>query len=118
MNQYVSLIPFAFGECGATGEKPPFAASAGALAWSAADATRRSAAAKGRRSTAWHSMKVSGRRSTANRRLPVSAIAPGVQRWRVVLPPEVAGPIEVFVNGVPQREGEDYDREGAQLAFR
>jgi hypothetical protein len=63
-------------------------------------------------------MKVSGGRTSANKRVPVSQIAPGAQRWRVVLPPHVSGPIEVFVNGVPQREGEDYERAGALLAFR
>ncbi len=30
------------------------------------------------------------------------------ERWRVQLPPGVRPPVEVFVNGVPQREGDDY----------
>jgi hypothetical protein len=31
------------------------------------------------------------------------------QRWRVELPPAVRPPFEVFVNGVPQQEGVDYE---------
>lgn len=31
------------------------------------------------------------------------------ERWRVELPPAVRTPFEVFVNGVPQQEGVDYD---------
>jgi hypothetical protein len=37
---------------------------------------------------------------------------------RVQLPPGVAGPIEVFVNGVLQREGADFDRRDGELVFR
>ena len=33
------------------------------------------------------------------------------------LPPHVAPPFEVFVNGVPQVEGEDYDIVGSMLVF-
>jgi hypothetical protein len=40
------------------------------------------------------------------------------ERSRVQLPAHVAGPIEVFVNGVPQRERVDYDRIGDELVFR
>jgi hypothetical protein len=36
----------------------------------------------------------------------------------VDLPAGVAPPFEVFVNGVAQREGEDYDRVGRALVFR
>ena len=36
---------------------------------------------------------------------------------RVALPPHVALPIEVFVNGVRQREGRDYRLEGRSLVF-
>jgi hypothetical protein len=32
-----------------------------------------------------------------------------MEHWRVELPPEVRPPFEVFVNGVPQREGEDFE---------
>ena len=34
------------------------------------------------------------------------------------LPAHIQGPIEVFVNGVPQRQGVDYERRGAELVFR
>lgn len=37
---------------------------------------------------------------------------------RVQLPPGAAGPIEVFVNGVLQREGADFDRSDGELVFR
>jgi hypothetical protein len=36
----------------------------------------------------------------------------------VQLPAHVLGPIEVFVNGVPQREGVDYERRGGEIVFR
>jgi hypothetical protein len=35
----------------------------------------------------------------------------------VKLPPEVREPYEVFVNGVPQREGEDFQAKGRILMF-
>jgi hypothetical protein len=43
-----------------------------------------------------------------------------MQRWRVQLPPGVRPPFEVFVNGVPQHRGEDYDLApgGDALLFR
>ena len=34
------------------------------------------------------------------------------------LPPEVTVPFEVFVNGVPQRPGVDFDQVGTRLVFR
>ncbi len=34
------------------------------------------------------------------------------------LPAHVQGSIEVYVNGVAQREGVDYDRVGGELVFR
>jgi hypothetical protein len=40
-----------------------------------------------------------------------------VDRWRVKLPPGVTPPYEVFVNGVPQREGEDYVQRADVLLF-
>ena len=42
------------------------------------------------------------------------------ERWRVELPPAVRPPFEVFVNGVPQREGADYELAGdaSALLFR
>jgi hypothetical protein len=36
---------------------------------------------------------------------------------RVEVPTYVTGDFEVFVNGVPQVEGRDYEREGRQLVF-
>jgi hypothetical protein len=36
---------------------------------------------------------------------------------RVVLPPHVMAPFEVFVNGVRQQEGSDYRVEGRTLVF-
>jgi hypothetical protein len=43
-----------------------------------------------------------------------------MERWRVQLPPNVRPPLEVFVNGVPQQEGTDYElaRAGDALLFR
>ncbi len=41
----------------------------------------------------------------------------GVAESRVQLPAGVTGPIEVYVNGIPQREGEDFTRTGGQLVF-
>jgi len=37
--------------------------------------------------------------------------------WRVPLPPNVTEPFEVFVNGVPQRRGADYELRGRELHF-
>ncbi len=37
--------------------------------------------------------------------------------WRVPLPQGAEPPYEVFVNGVPQREGEDYEVGGRELRF-
>jgi hypothetical protein len=36
----------------------------------------------------------------------------------VVLPEGVTGPFEVFVNGVPQHAGTDYEQRGRALVFR
>jgi hypothetical protein len=42
-----------------------------------------------------------------------------MERWRVKLPPGVRPPFEVYVNGVLQEPGHDYDiREGALLFDR
>jgi hypothetical protein len=38
-------------------------------------------------------------------------------RTRVKLPPGVAGSFEVFVNGVPQTRGVDFNRVGDELVF-
>ena len=39
------------------------------------------------------------------------------ERSRVDLPPHVQRPYEVFVNGVPQAEGADYEVVGSSLLF-
>ena len=39
-------------------------------------------------------------------------------RSQVELPAHVEGPFEVFVNGVPQERGVDYDQLGRTLVFR
>ena len=39
------------------------------------------------------------------------------ERWTVPLPPGAEPPYRVFVNGVPQQEGEDYTVEGHALVF-
>jgi hypothetical protein len=39
------------------------------------------------------------------------------RRWRVPLPRGAEPPYRVFVNGVPQREGEDYELVGHELHF-
>jgi hypothetical protein len=38
-------------------------------------------------------------------------------RWRVRLPRGAEPPYRVFVNGVPQREGEDFELVGGELHF-
>jgi hypothetical protein len=38
-------------------------------------------------------------------------------RWRVPLPRGAERPFRVFVNGVPQEEGKDYDVRGGELLF-
>ncbi len=39
------------------------------------------------------------------------------RRWRVALPRGAEPPYRVFVNGVPQREGTDYELAGDELLF-
>ena len=39
------------------------------------------------------------------------------ERWRVPLPRGAEPPYRVFVSGVPQEEGRDYEVEGRMLAF-
>jgi hypothetical protein len=39
------------------------------------------------------------------------------RRWRVPLPRGAEPPYRVFVNGVPQREGVDYELVGRELRF-
>ena len=38
--------------------------------------------------------------------------------WRVKLPPGLRGPFEVYVNGVRQELGSDYQVSGGQLVFK
>ena len=40
-----------------------------------------------------------------------------MKRWRVPLPRGAEPPIRVFVNGVPQEEGRDYELIGHELRF-
>jgi hypothetical protein len=40
-----------------------------------------------------------------------------IARSRVELPPHVTEPFEVFVNGVPQRRGVDFEQSGRTLLF-
>ena len=40
-----------------------------------------------------------------------------MKRWRVPLPRGAEPPYRVFVNGVPQTEGEDYELKGRELHF-
>jgi hypothetical protein len=37
--------------------------------------------------------------------------------WTVDLPPHARAPFQVYVNGVPQREGEDFSVRGRTLVF-
>ena len=39
------------------------------------------------------------------------------KRWRVPLPSGAEPPFRVFVNGVPQQEGSDYELAGRELHF-
>lgn len=43
---------------------------------------------------------------------------PVEERWRVPLPRGVEPPLRVFVNGVPQAEGSDYELVGGELLFK
>jgi hypothetical protein len=40
-----------------------------------------------------------------------------VSRWRVPLPRGAEPPYRVFLNGVPQQEGRDYEVRGSELHF-
>ena len=40
-----------------------------------------------------------------------------MKRWRVPLPRGAQAPYRVFVNGVPQREGDDYEVAPGELRF-
>jgi hypothetical protein len=90
-----------FGVTGETGEMPPFDAAAVAVSMRALAAqTRRE---KSFRTAGWHSTNVS---EGAERELT-----------RVELPPHVGAAFEVYVNGVPQVAGRDYELRGRTLVF-
>ena len=40
-----------------------------------------------------------------------------MDRWRVKLPPGVRAPFEVYLNGVPQQPGRDYELREGMLVF-
>jgi hypothetical protein len=40
-----------------------------------------------------------------------------MEKWRVRLPPHVRPPYEVYLNGVPQQPGRDYEVRGDVLLF-
>jgi hypothetical protein len=40
-----------------------------------------------------------------------------MERWRVTLPPGVRGPYTVYVNGVVQQPGRDFEERGGVLLF-
>ena len=40
-----------------------------------------------------------------------------MERWRVRLPPQVRPPFEVFISGVPQKDGVDYEYRDGELLF-
>jgi hypothetical protein len=40
-----------------------------------------------------------------------------MDRWQAKLPPGVAPPFDVYLNGVPQREGDDYEVGPGVLLF-
>ena len=89
------LVPF--GECGAGGSVPPFPASA----------------APARISAPAHAMPS----TRAFRRTPSASYS----RWRahaIDLPAQVARPFEVFVNGVAQKEGTDFELVGSSARLR
>jgi hypothetical protein len=47
----------------------------------------------------------------------MNVLEPTAKRTRVRLPGDVVRPFEVYVNGVPQMEGIDFDVEGRTLVF-
>jgi hypothetical protein len=48
---------------------------------------------------------------------PISYRSAVSEQWRVPLPPTAQEPFEVFVNGVAQRRGTDYELRGRELVF-
>src|SRR5262245_1732717 len=76
---------------------PPLSAAA-TVASASAPANNVGRTSSLRRTDGWHSTKVG-------------------ERARVDVPAYVTGEFEVFLNGVPQVEGRDYERDGATLWF-
>src|SRR5437868_4877654 len=97
ISQNASTIRPAFGDCGPTGEIPPFDASAPPAGASAPAATSRQA--------------------DNLRRTGAGILRAVAEQARVELPAYVQGEFEVFVNGVPQVAGRDFHREGGWLVF-
>ncbi len=95
----VSRILSAFGDSGDTGANPPLSANASGAAVSAR--------------TPRHAVKSSARTGCHSMNVPESAS----RGTRVRLPPDVARPFEIYVNGVPQEEGRDFAIEGRTLVF-
>src|SRR5215218_10964849 len=98
-------MPFAFSSACVTGVRPlrvPIHARNPTPTRMTRPATSRPEM-KNRRTGGWHSTEVP------------SAEAP--MRTMVDLPPSVGEQFEVYVNGVPQRRGEDYRVDGGTLVF-
>src|SRR5260221_6784979 len=89
------------GATGCPGPKPPFPAAAAPAKASAH--TTQATRVRSFRTAGWHSTKVP---EQATRELS-----------RCELPVEVGGSFDVYVNGVPQVRGRDYEVEGRTLVF-
>src|SRR5689334_6446056 len=97
MYQYAFSTRCAFGECGTPGANPA-SSSASATATTTSAPIVTSSSERILRRTGWHSTNVA-------------------EQSRVDLPTYIGERFEVFVNGVPQREGVDYNRAGRSLVF-
>src|SRR4051812_6900468 len=105
-------MPSAFGDSGAGGSSPPLPAEAVVPSARAAAEARARPGALRRPPSGIVKEPFPGRRSTC------LCEPPGMEsRGRVDLPPYVSPPFEVFVNGVPQAEGADYELVGRSLLF-
>ena len=101
-NHQLWLMPSAFGDSGGTGAKPPFPASA-------ADAPASS---------------TTSALTMATMCLPKRTVRAFYERGRgaapsnvLRLPADVERPFEVYLNGVPQHEGDDYVVRDGMLVF-
>src|SRR5215204_5817707 len=102
----MSVMRSADGELGSGGAKPALPAWATAGTTSADSAATR---ATGKRRTGRHSMDVPAPSASYRESQ--------IEGRRVALPSDVAAPFEVYVNGIPQRLGDDYRVEGDELVF-